>query len=311
MGSLNIIMADKIKFPLDYAHLPFGNSRAILDPCAVNLIDEPLYLTSILNDVTIHERYCDTYLNWIQSYYLHSVSGLEKFSYACFSSGTTESFDRFYAKHKNRRFRCFKGEYLYHQLVWRNDYPNWQYIDDGDLDANDAVIISFPFADTGGKHKYHDQVLDICDQLGIPVLVDCTYYTISQGLDFNFNHNCITDITFSLSKTLPIAHARIGLRLTKCDDDDGLFVYNKNGYINRVACAIGIKLMDNIESTYITNTYKDKQKEFCDQIGVAVSNTVLLGLGGVEWQQYNRGLETNRLSFHKFLHLGTLCLEQK
>jgi hypothetical protein len=304
-------MADNIKFSLDYAHLPFGNSGAILDPRAIDLIDQPLHLTSILNDVAVHKKYCDTYLDWIKSYNLHSVSGLEKFPYACFSSGTTESFDRFYTRHRNRRFRCFKGEYLYHRLVWRNDYPDWCYLDDSDLDANDAVIMSFPFADTGGKHKHYDQILDICDQLGIPVLVDCAYFTISQGLDFNFNHECITDITFSLSKTLPIAHARVGLRLTKQDTDDGLFVYNKNGYIHRVACAIGLKLMENIESVYITNTYKDKQKEFCDQIGVEVSNTVLLGIGGAEWQQYNRGSETNRLSFHKFLHLGILCLEQK
>jgi hypothetical protein len=49
---------------------------------------------------------------------LNCITGIDSFDQVDYSQGTTESFDHFYIKHPQRRFRCFRGEYLYHQLVW-------------------------------------------------------------------------------------------------------------------------------------------------------------------------------------------------
>ena len=45
-------------------------------------------------------------------------------------------------------------------------------------------------------------------------------------------------ISFSLSKAFPVSRLRIGMRLTKTDDDDPLFFPNKLGLINRVSAYI-------------------------------------------------------------------------
>jgi len=290
-------------YQYDNKHLPFGHSAAINDSDVLEAMQD-IDLTK-LSDVNINKEFCKAYLEWIKSH-SHTNRGLEQFKYAVYSHGTSEAFDKFYLKNLNRRFRIFKSEYLYHQLAWRNSKLDWKYIEDARLDKNDAVVISYPFADTGNKHEKMDFILQNCSAMGIPVLIDCAYYTISTGLEFNFNHECITDITFSLSKTFPVAHARIGMRLTKEDDDDTLFVYEKANYQNRLGAILGLKLINNFNSNYIVNKYRDTQLEFCKLTKTKPSSTVLFGLGDATWNDYNRGGNTNRLSFHNFLDKGVL-----
>jgi hypothetical protein len=283
--------------PNDKRQMMFGESMAIRDSETLTVIDK----TKLDLTVDLSTKFCKEYLNWISRTTLNNVQGLTHFSFACYSNGTTEAFDKFYIKNRTRRFRCFRGEYVYHRLVWRNSWPDWLWLYDECLDTNDAVVISLPFSDTGGKHQLHETLLEQCTEKGIPVLVDCAYFGICSNIIFNFNHPCITDITFSLSKVFPVAHARIGMRLTRTDDDDGLFVANKIGYINRLGPQLGLELLSKFGPDYIFNKYRQQQLKLCSQYSVIPSNTVLFGIGGDEWKEYNRGTSTNRLSFNKLL----------
>jgi hypothetical protein len=96
------------------------------------------------------------------------------------------------------------------------------------------------------------------------------------------------------------------MRLTREDDDDTMFVYQKISYNNRMGAALGMYFIDNFNVDYVVDKYRAKQHDFCKQLNVCPSNTVFFGLGKEEWQEYNRGSVTNRLSFHKFLHRGVL-----
>ena len=281
--------------PNDKRQLLYGESTAILDADVLSSIN----LTSINLTTDCTAEFCSSYKKWILSSKLNSIHGLDQFPFMCYSNGTTEAFDKFYIKNHTRRFRCFRGEYVYHRLTWRNSWPNWTWLDDECLDPNDAVVISLPFSDTGNAHSLHEALLDKCDELGIPVLVDCAYFGICEGLNFNFNHMCITDITFSLSKVFPVAHARIGMRFTRIDDDDPLFVVNKIGYTNRIGPQIGLQLINKFSPDYIYIKYRDRQLEICKDLNVIPSRTVLFGIGGEQWAEYNRGTATNRLSFNK------------
>jgi hypothetical protein len=283
--------------PNDKRQMPFGESTAIRDYKAVAVIDQ----TKLDLNLDLTDEFCENYKKWISKNTLNTIQGLDDFPFACYSNGTTEAFDKFYIKHRTRRFRCFKGEYVYHRLVWRNSWPDWAWLDDECLDPNDAVVISLPFSDTGGKHRLHEALLEQCTEKGIPVLVDCAYFGICANIDFNFNHPCITDITFSLSKVFPVAHARIGMRLTRIDDDDGMFVTNKIGYINRFGPQLGLELISKFDADYVFNKYRQKQLDLCLRYKVTPSNTVLFAIGDSTWSEYNRGTDTNRLSFNKLL----------
>jgi hypothetical protein len=291
----------------DKSTMPYGSSGAILDPQAIDhLAAYKPNLVEVLDDTNIVSEFCSKYRIWITSTKLNTYIGIDDFKFATYSNATSESFDKFYIKNNRRRFRCLRGEYVYHQVAWRNSWPDWKFIDDEELAATDAVVISYPFSDTGCRHQRHDEILQRCTELGIPVLIDCVFSGVSYDLVFDLSYPCITDVVFSLSKIFPIAHARVGMRLSREDDDDTLFVYQKISYNNRVGAALGMYFIDKFGVDYVVDKYRAKQHEFCKQLKVCPSNTVFFGLGEEDWQEYNRGSVTNRLSFHKFLHRGVL-----
>jgi hypothetical protein len=287
------------QYKYDKRQLIYGHSAGIKDPEVLSFLEAlKINLTEVLENTA--DTFCTDYLNWIKSYSPSKILGLENYPHCAYSNGTSESFDKFYLNNSGKRFRCFKGEYLYHELSWRNNCE-WLYVEDAPLDNNDALVVSFPFADTGNEHSEYKKVLRECEEKNINVLVDCAYFTISKDIVVDLNFSCITDVTFSLSKTFPIAHARIGLRLTRNDTDDSLFVYQKSKYNNRIGMHIGQQLISNFAPDYILNRYREKQLQLCNDLEVTPSQTLLFGIGGDNWQEYNRGTKTNRLSFHKFI----------
>lgn len=297
-----------LKKEYDKRHLPFGHSTAIQDAETLSVINSYTLSTNVLYDQSINEIFLNKYFDWISTTKNNKIIGLDQFPFKCFSQGTSEAFEKFYMNYSHRRFRCFKGEYLYHKLAWRDNRFNWKYLEDDALDTNDVVIISHPFSDTGDQHPLLDNILDQCDDLNIPVVLDCCYFGICNNINFDFTRPCIKEIIFSLSKTFPVAHIRIGMRLSRVDNDDLLFVYNKSGYTNRLAASIGLNFISNFNSDYIVNKYKNKQKEICKKLDIRPSNTVLFGIGGFKWQEYNRGRETNRLGLHNFLHIEDITI---
>jgi hypothetical protein len=283
--------------PNDKSKMEFGSSFAVQDPETVAVLQDPVDL-SCLYDTKVVQQFLDKYNDWIFTTKQNTIKGLDTFAYRCYSNGTTESFDKFYLKHSLRRFRCFRGDYMYHKLAWRNTH-NWAWLDDDAVREGDAVIISLPFADTGDVHSQYHLTMQTCSKLNIPVLVDCAYFGICSDIDFDLSYPCITDVVFSLSKTFPVAHARIGMRYTKEDDDDTLFMYHKITYNNKIGAALGLRFLERFSPDYIPHKYKHKQLEFCKILNVYPSKTVLFGQGGPEWHHYNRGGIMNRLSFHK------------
>jgi hypothetical protein len=284
--------------PNDKRSMDFGSAFAIQDPETIKLLRNNYNFTD-LNSDSIIDEYLYEYDSWIKNSKSNVFTGLEEFGYRCYSNGTTEAFDKFYLKNTKRRFRCFKGEYMYHKLAWRNHFE-WAYLDDSPLHKNDAVVISLPFADTGDIHKDYFSLMRKCSDMGVPVLVDCAYFGACRNIHIDVAYPCITDVTFSLSKTFPVAYARIGMRYTKEDNDDTMFVYHKINYNNKIGALIGLEYFKNFSADYIPQKYLDKQLEFCNTLDVQPSKTVLFGIDTQQkFQEYNRGGNTNRLSFHK------------
>ena len=284
--------------PNDKRGMDFGSAFAIQDPETIKILREPLDLQCV-NSNTIIDEFLYDYDRWIKSTTSNVFTGLEDFKYRCYSNGTTEAFDKFYMKNAQRRFRCYKGDYMYHKLAWRDKF-DWAWLEDAPLHKNDAVVISLPFADTGDVHRDYFTLMRKCSELGVPVLVDCAYFGACRNIHIDVAYPCITDVVFSLSKTFPIAYARIGIRYTRTDDDDTMFVYHKINYNNKIGAALGLKYFSRFGPDYIPQKYLDKQLDFCNTLGVEPSKTVLFGIDYLkQYNEYNRGGNSNRLSFHK------------
>lgn len=290
--------------------LPYGGASAVLNPAIELAIDEIIKehaFSTWHNDVNIQNNFLEEYRHWINQSQLNYLENLTQFKISCYSLGTSESFDKFYLKHKSKRLRCFKGEYMYHMVSWRNYFPNWCYIEQDDLQEGDAVVVSMPFSDTGEIHKEMNWLLDICDKKNIPVLIDCAFYGTCNGINFNFDRECITDIVFSLSKTFPVSNLRIGMRLTRIDDDDSLLVHHKTGYTNRIGAGLGIELLKKYSADYNYLTWSKNQMYLCNQLLITPSSSVIFGIDYKgNRSEYNRGNLSNRLCLSKYLYSNKL-----
>jgi hypothetical protein len=289
--------------------LPYGGASCVIDSAQTNAVYHSItkaIAKDCLNDHTIQDQFLEEYFDWIQKTKLNQYKNLDKFSVKAYSNGTTEGFDKFYLRNLNRRFRCFRGEYMYHGASWKLYRPDWKFIEDAPLESTDAVVVSLPFSDTGNQHSGMNELLDTCDRLQIPVLIDCAFVGICQNINFDFDRSCITDITFSLSKTFPVANLRIGMRLTRYDNDDGLLVHTKTNYNNRLGAAVGLDLIQQFSVDWNVTNYQSHQIKLCKELDVVPSNTVIFGLGNDRYKQYNRGGSTNRLSLAKWLCAGEL-----
>lgn len=252
----------------------------------------------------------ESYLPWIQSSKNNTVFGLDKYR-SSFSTGTTQSFDSFYIRHRHRKFKCLVGEYFYHLKSWISNKFEWGFICNVDeLDSNDALVISVPFCDTGNVPIDYTDLLNKCEDLKIPVLIDCCYYSISGGLELDFNYSCIDTVTFGLSKTFPVANLRIGIRYTKNSIVDGQTLHSDINYNHSFSAWIGTLLMQEYSPDFIHNKYNQKQKELCDFFGLTPSNTVVFASGGLTWNTYNRStmLKEYQLDLDPDLFNNRICL---
>jgi len=251
-----------------------------------------------LYDLNKIPEFCENYLNWIQSTKLNNLIGLDNFNSKQYVHGTSQSFDFFYLSHTRKRMRCFKGDFAYHRLSWRDNF-DWLYLEDDIIREGDAVIMSVPFSDLGDIHPQTDFILNICDKLDVPVFLDCAYMIIARDIDFDFNRECIQGVSFSMSKGFYGAEKlRIGLRLTRDYQDDPVEVFNSMQMLNTVGVHVGQKIIDNYSVDYNTETYRDKQEELCNQLKIGYSKCVLFGITDKhhpQFKDFDRGTDYRRV----------------
>lgn len=303
---------------LNLKGLPYAPAECVREQTQIDAVNTAtINALQHLNDLSILQKFLDTYRNWINSSKINTVLGLDTFPYAEFIQGTSEGFDKFYTRHRTLRFRCFRGEYMYHRLCWESAWPTqWRYIDedqnDFGLSSGDAVIVSFPFADLGNPHpKFNTHFLDICYERDIPVLVDSAFFGITGNLTFDYTHPAIEQVCFSLSKTFPVNLHRIGMRLSRKLANDGVTIYNNSQYINKFGAAIGLEMLNTKgpDDTFIK--WRSRQIEFCTQMNVTPSNTVIFGIDyHHNYDHYNRGMtDSNRLCFSLYYESGKLIAD--
>jgi len=261
------------------------------------------FITKNINGKSLYEKnlvkdFCNSYSEWIQSSKLNNLENLNKFKSLQFVHGTAQSFDFFYLQNHNKRFRIFRGDFMYHQIMFRNNME-WEYILDDELRKGDAVILSLPFSDYGDIHPFTDMILNQCDKLDIPVFVDCAYMIMSRNINFDFNRKCIQGVSFSMSKGFYGAeHLRVGIRFTREDIDDPVDVFNSYEMVSYISCDIGIKLFQNFETDYIQNKYHEKQIQVCSDLFIEPTNCVIFGITDethLKFGDYDRGTDWRRV----------------
>ena len=249
------------------------------------------------------KEYLNTYFEWVQKSKLNEFHGLENFNSLSFVHGTSQAFDFFYREHQDRRFRCFKGDFVYHKVSWRGF--NWKYIEDDYIDFNDAVVISLPFSDTGGTHEGMNEILDICDKHDIPVFIDAAYYSIARNLEIDLTRPCIHTVAFSMSKAFHGTHRlRIGMRCKKENIDDPVDFFNEIEMVSKISAGVGLEICDNFTTDYNQDKYREKQISLCEDLNIQPSDSVVFGIADKthpDFGGYDRGTDSRRVCISNLL----------
>lgn len=271
---------------------PYGGAWSIHDPEIVQVLK-----TLPQNNGNIKE-FTNNYFDWFQQG--KNLLGLKKFTDLNFSAGTTETFHMFYLKHIHRRLRLFADEYFYHHMVARNYFKSFKLIEGIDFDENDVVVISCPFSGHGGIPNNFYTILQKCNDLKIPVMIDMAYINLTDIKEINLDFDCIETITTSLSKYFPVENLRIGMRMERQEYDDPMVAYNQNNYVNLQSVNIGHQLIKKFDAHWLHKKYKTQQEEICKELNVKPSESVIFGLADKGlFDEYNRGGKQNRLCFSR------------
>ena len=289
------------------AQKPYGRAWSIHDNDTISARDEAvkkfISIQSTISDQQIKSEFLNLYKQWMFAPH-PNISGWEDYNELCFTQGTTESFAQFYLRFReNKRLRLAKGEYFYSQMMKGLWYKNnFAWLHEDDIKANDVLLISVPFSDTGAVPDNLETILTECDKNGVPVMLDLAYINLSINQKINLSHPCIEYIVSSLSKVFPVELYRIGIRMQRKKFEDQLYVINEAdyNYVNIMSAFVGTELMKKFPADYIFKKYHPKQIDMCKKLEVETSPCVCFGIDtNNQYQVYNRGTKTNRLCFSR------------
>lgn len=228
--------------------------------------------------------------DWVHSS-RQTVTGLPKDSYIV--SGITDAFNQTYSLYN--KIGIFDGEYGYHEKVFPDRITH-------DLSKADVIIISHPFSADG--ECSHHRIAE-ADRLGIPIFIDCAFFGICAGIDFDFSsYKNIHSVCFSLSKTFGSGWQRVGLLYTK--DRYPVSVYADWQYPLTASAMYHYDLIKKIGPDDMYQKYRLQQEEICDTMKILPSSTVIFGLDYSDrYNNFKRGY-VNRLCISKEFEIESI-----
>jgi hypothetical protein len=258
----------------------FSSGNSIKDPEVIDYI-QTINISPFLLDPWIVKKFEDNFVSWIKQGTNFKLNNLELFKNIGFSAGTQESFLNYYLMNKNKRLRVFRGDYWWHMDIWEKANINWAYIEDDDIRTSDACICSYPFALIGDKHQHFDWLVDECNKKNVSLLVDFIYLPNSiDCVDIDLSAPCIKEITFSFSKTFPVQCAKIAVRLLKDKPNDPMQMSNDENICNRLSAGLAYSIIQKFPIDFMVTKYQEKQKFWCNYLGLQPTKVVHFGLGG-------------------------------
>lgn len=237
-----------------------------------------------------HSLYRDCFYNWLTENTYNHVVGLEKFPYACYSNGSSASFGEFISRYPTRRIRSSRSDFILTKILCQTYQRNYCAIEDDQLHSDDCLIVSLPFSGNGTILNNLEEILTVCDQKNIPVMIDASYYGIGFNVVYNLDHSCITDFVCSLSKNYYCNDLRVGIRFTKYPVDDGISaaLLMANTF-NKFGGYIGYQLLNTFSHTWFIDRYKSDYFNACQKFGLMPTQTITMAIGDENYKEFTRG----------------------
>ena len=238
------------------------------------------------------DEFVNLYPEWILSSKMNKFTGFDKLPYRFISLGTTQAMDwwHYWSMSEGRRLRMYKGEYPYNRdVLLEEEWMNRRYIDETPLSPGDSVIISFPFSGTGGKHPEMEKMFDLCDEMEIPVFVDCAWFGTCYDLEADLNRDCVKMVAFSTTKGLSCGNWRSGIVFSRLDVGS-LSVQTEWKHGIHLNVALANCLFKGFSPDTVPKKFKVSQHAVCEHYGLEPTNTIHIAQAPIteEWKRFSR-----------------------
>lgn len=273
-----------------------------------NLAVKQHYENHVYRDVSLRE-YENTWREWLSYSDSKVIKNLDRFEYADYTQGTSQTFDNFILKHcATKEIICLTGDFQYHACLGK--HVRFRYAKDYEDFVNKihgrglhAVIISAPFSDFGCLHPEFYDILNLCEIHDFPVCLDLAYWGIAKNIELDLSYSAIQEVTCSLSKPFyTLENHRVGIRFTKTYADDGISMLNEVDMQNKHSMSLGVHFMRGFGPDWNWETYRERYEKICEEKDLFYTDTVIFGLGGDEFKHFNRGVpNNNRVCISEYL----------
>ncbi|MCC6137558.1 MAG: hypothetical protein IT287_02930 [Bdellovibrionaceae bacterium] len=276
-------MSELIQHSLPLAHLGEADVTALKKHLEYDVRWRPMYTDAFHNFYkelhaepyvsvkALRTDFLYTFHNWVTGSRLNTITGLDAYVDRDVILGVTHSIDDLHFTHKEQ-IVVLDNEYTYHQKI--NPLVKTKQL--SEITAQDVLIVSYPFSDTGRMPHGFSQIIARAERVGFPVHVDCAWYGCSRGLDMDFSSAAIKSISFSLSKALGMGKHRIGVRYTRKRPSGPVSVCNDYGYLHDSLMWLAIKFINRFGPDYLQDQFYSTYRAVCEKWGLIETNTIYL-----------------------------------
>jgi len=263
-------MRDSENRQYDIAWLQYDRPQPMYDKTITQLYDR-FYAEPVDFNVDLEGEFKRTFLDWLDGHSASDLKGYRNFARLDVSHGCTQYIDDIYQRCGSSNVMIFEGDYKYH---WRlnNDIV---YTTLASLVPGKELLISMPFPSIGDVHPEMQQILDRCEDLGIPVHIDGAWISCSRGISFDFDHPAISTFCISLSKG-GIGSNRIGLRFARGEPPGAITIMNDYNMNPHALMKLGTKFMRELGPEYFWRRYTAAYHKVCDDFDLSPTKSIHL-----------------------------------
>lgn len=219
----------------------------------------------------LREDFLRAFDGWVHASALNTVTGLSGFKDRDVILGVTHALDDLHFCFKER-IVVLNNEYKYHQRIHPQiKIKQWQ-----DLTANDVLILSYPFSDTGCAPQEYQKIIEHAERVGCDVHIDAAWFGCSRDINIDLSSHRIQTVSFSLSKSLGMGKHRIGVRYARARHVGPVSVCNDFAYNHDSLMWLGIKFMENFGPDYLQKEFYEIYQKICREFGFRETNTIYL-----------------------------------
>ncbi len=219
------------------------------------------------------------------------------------SQGTTGSFHTFYLMNSHKQLLLLPGEYPYHEQVFRKLGKRVQHWNLEKPSKESYLILSQPFSGDGNILENYDRMIELCEQWNIDVLLDLSFFALTDKKIQIKKSEKIKAICFSLSKMFDVGNFRLGITYWNNTLDVPEYVLRQWTYENHFSSFLATNLLQELSMPRMRAEAQKIQKSICTRYNLTPSDTYLFGLSeDLKWSSFFRKKGLARICLSKIIN---------